>query len=228
MYTKGRYRAEDSMAQLICENHIMLLVMSRFSISLGFAEKSISEVCAENEVDSKTFLAVVNLILRGGDNRYKASLGGVKIDSLVKYLHRSHEYYLWSRLPKIGEKLKGVLSDDKISLLIVRYFEDYVLQIKEHLRYEEEELFPYIDKLTKGEATNGYSVEEFSRNHDHIDEPLTELKDVIIKYYSADNSEEVVGVIHDLLSCAHDLSLHNLVEDRLLVPLIRKIEEDEK
>ncbi|MFR9495813.1 MAG: hemerythrin domain-containing protein [Rikenellaceae bacterium] len=226
MHTKGRYRADDSMAQLICDNHIMLLIMSRFGIALGFADKSISEVCDENGVDCTTFLAVSNLILRGGDSCYKPSLDGVNIKDLVRYLHSSHDHYLTSRLPKIGNKLREVLSDDKISTLIMRYFEDYILQIKAHLCYEEEKLFPYITKLIAGDDTDGYSVDEFCKIHDHIDKPLTEFKDVIIKYYSAENSEEVVSVIHDLLTCVYDLSQHNMVEDRLLVPLIRKIEAD--
>ncbi len=228
IYLKGRYRATDSMAQLICDNNIMLLVMSRFGISLGFADKSVSEVCADNGVDCNTFLAVSNLILRGDNPSYQPSLEGVKVEGLISYLRRSHDYYISSRLPKIEQKLRAVLSDDKISLLIIQYYEDYILQIKAHLRYEEEELFPYIEKLAAGERTNNYSVDEFCRKHDHIDEPLTEFKDVIIKYYQAKNSDEVIGVIHSLLLCANDLLLHNLVEDRLLVPLIKKMEIDER
>lgn len=227
MHTKGRYRANDSMAQLICDNPILLLVMNHFHISLGFAEKSIEEACQDNGVDCTTFLAMVNLIIRRGDSSYTPQLDGVKIESLIQYLKRSHDYYLTTRLPAIGQKLGSVLSNDKISLLIIRYYEDYILQIKEHLQYEEQELFPYVTKLLNGEETNGYSVDKFCRMHDHIDEPLTEFKDVIIKYYSGDNSEEVVNVIHNLLTCASDISLHNMVEDRLLVPLICKIEEHE-
>ncbi len=228
MYIKGKYSCSDSMAQLICDNFVMLQVINRFGIPLGFAERTIDEVCSENKVDCPTFLAVVNLILRSDDISYKPSLEGVNIEGLVAYLHSSHNYYLTSRLPKIGVKLRAVLNEDTISLLIMRYFEDYVQQIKKHLRYEEEKLFPYVAKLAQGEVTNGFSVDEFCKKHDHIDEPLTEFKDVIIKYYNSSNSDQVVGIIHDLLSCAHDLSLHNMVEDKLLVPLIRQMEKNGK
>ncbi len=228
MYIIGKYKGTDSMAQLICDNHIMLLIMRRFGISLGFADKTICEVCTDNGVDCDTFLAVVNLILRRADSSYKPCLEGVKVEGLVDYLRRSHDYYLSVRLPEIGVKLHSVLSGDKISALIIRYFEDYVRQINEHMKYEETKLFPYIENLAKGNITEGYSVEVFTKKHDHIDEPLTEFKDVIIKYYRAENNEEVVRVIYNVLSCANDLSLHNLVEDRLLVPLIQKMEENER
>ncbi len=214
------------MAQLICDNHTMLSIISRFGIPLGFAEKSIEEVCCENGIDSITFLAIVNLLLR--DGAYTPRVEGVSLIGVVEFLRRSHEYYLGTKLPKIRTKLIGVLGDDKISRLIIQYFDDYVMQIKEHLRYEEEELFPYIERLTKGESTKGYCVELFCQKHDHIAEPLREFKDVIIKYYNAQNSEEVVSVIHSLLSYAYDLSKHNDVEDRLLVPLVRKEEEEKK
>ena len=62
MYKNGCYRETDKMSDLICENYPMVLVMSRFGISLGFGEKHIGEVCRENGVDTTTFLAVVNFL----------------------------------------------------------------------------------------------------------------------------------------------------------------------
>ena len=50
------------MSDLICENYPMVLVMSRFGIDLGFGEKNIGDVCRQNEVDSCTFLTVVNFL----------------------------------------------------------------------------------------------------------------------------------------------------------------------
>ena len=51
------------MSDLICENYPMLLVLSRFGISLGFGDKTIGEVCEDSGVDTKTFLTIVNLLL---------------------------------------------------------------------------------------------------------------------------------------------------------------------
>ena len=63
MYKLGKYTSSDSMSDLICDNYPMLFVMSRFGISPGFGEKSISQVCRMNKVDENTFLAVVNLLI---------------------------------------------------------------------------------------------------------------------------------------------------------------------
>ena len=63
MYKLGRYKQTDRMSDLICENYPMLLVLSRFGISLGFGDKTIGEVCEDSGVDTKTFLTIVNLLL---------------------------------------------------------------------------------------------------------------------------------------------------------------------
>ena len=56
------YKPTDKMGDLICENYALLQVMSRFGISLGFGDKSVQEVCDMNQVDSNTFLIVVNFM----------------------------------------------------------------------------------------------------------------------------------------------------------------------
>ncbi len=225
MYKIGKYRSTDSMSALICDNYPLLQVLGRFNIPLGVEEKSIGEVCAESNVDTTTFLAVINLMLNKKNASYKVCLDGVMIEYLMLYIRNSHQYYLELRLPKIRKKLVAALSDNKLSDLLIKYFDDYVIQIKEHLNYEEKELFPYIESIKDNLDRGSYSVDIYSKQHDHIDEPLTEFKNVLIKYYKGESTFEIMGVIHDLLSCADDLKVHNLVEDKLLVPLIQKIEE---
>lgn len=212
------------MATLICDNYSMLLVMSNFGIPLGVAEKSIEEVCNENRVDATSFLAVVNLLLRQGDASYKPSLEGVMASEVIKYLRNSHDFYINTRLPKIRTKLISALGDDTISKLIIKYFDDYFAEVKGHIRHEEDVLFAYVDRLSSGQS-DGYSIGKFADAHNNVHEPLTEFKDIIIKYYSGGNSD-IIGVIHDILSCAHDIALHTMIEDRLLVPLIIEMERE--
>ncbi len=223
MYIAGRYQVSDSMASLISDNYPLLQVMSRFGIPLGLGDRTIGEVCAENGVDAVTFLAVANLMLQQNNRAYKIDLAGLSLEDLMKYIRNSHIFYIKIRLPNIRKNLVEALAKSDMAALIVRYFDDYVAQIKQHLWYEEERLFPYINNLISGKEDE-FSIDIFSEKHDHIDEPLTEFKNVIIKYYSGDSSYEIMSVIHDLLSCAGDLLSHNLVEDRLLVPMIRQME----
>ena len=46
-----KYRATDKMSDLICDNYSLLMVMSRFGLSLGFGDKSVKDVCEAQGVD---------------------------------------------------------------------------------------------------------------------------------------------------------------------------------
>ena len=56
---------------------------------------------------------------------------------------------------------------------------------------------------------------------------LLELKNIIIKYYPAGESSNLLNeVLFDIFSCEKDLEDHCRVEDYLFVPLIAKIEKE--
>ena len=198
------------MSDLICENYPMLLVMSRFGIALGFGEGTIGEVCRRNGVDEKTFLTVVT---------------SLSVESLVAYLRRSHAYFLEFRLPAIRAKLMEAVDCDHndAGQAIVRYFDEYVCEVRRHMHYEEDTVFPYVASLLKGKRQH-YRIDVFSKQHDHVEERLAELKDIIIKYFPAQSSNLLNSVLFDIFACADDLSLHNRVEDDLFVPVIRALE----
>lgn len=82
---QSSYSRNDRMRDIINDNSILLTVINRFSISLGFGDKSVASVCMDNDVDVDTFLAVINLI-SGKD------LAGyhIAIQPLIKYLRKSH------------------------------------------------------------------------------------------------------------------------------------------
>ena len=100
MYRLSQYKETDKMGDLICENYPILLVVSRFGISLGFGDKDIAQVCADNGVDTPTFLAVVNLLLDEDESAAPAD-APLSVGALVRYLQNSHAYFLDFRLPVI-------------------------------------------------------------------------------------------------------------------------------
>lgn len=225
MYRIGKYKESDLMSDLICENYPMLLVMSRFGISMGFGDRAIGDVCSKNGVDTATFLAVVNLLVNE-DKDDKPSYESLSAASLVEYLKNSHSYFLDFKLPAIRLKLVEALNgnDSDMAVLIIRYYDEYVAEVRRHMAYEELTVFPYVESLLKGKPDKKYNIEIFSRKHDDIECRLTELKNIIIKYCPIRSSNELNSVMFDIFSCANDLLSHTEVEDNLFVPLIRQIE----
>lgn len=104
MYKTSKYTLTDKMSYLICDNYTLLQVMSRFDLSLGFGNKTVQEVCRENGVDCRTFLAVVNFMIEDSD-RMEDDVKDISMPSLMNYLKQAHHYFLDFCLPTIRRKL---------------------------------------------------------------------------------------------------------------------------
>ncbi len=223
MYLFGKCNESDRMSDLIGRDYRVLLIMSRFGIGIGVGEESIARVCARHGVDAATFLSVVNLLLdedAGGKPDF-----AISIPSLLAYLHNSHDYFLGFRLPSIRAKLAGIVDGkDELSQAIMRYFDGYVDEVRKHMEYEEKTVFPYIHTLLGGDVPAGYRIDVFQKRHDRIEAHLSEFKNIMIRFYPSQSTNEVNGVLFDIFNCEQELSSHNQVEDRLLIPAIARLE----
>ena len=226
MQRLGKYQESDGMSFLINDNYRILLVMSRFGIGLGFGDNTIDEVCRENGVDTKTFLAIVNMLL-DEDGLIDYSKAEVSIASLLFYLHNSHDYFLDFRLPVIRNELVDILDNQpgELSQAIIYYFDEYVSEVRKHMMYEEETVFPYVRALLRGEKDKDYNVSIFGTQHDRIESRLHEFKNILIKYYPAKSTNEINGLLFDIFNCESDLASHNAIENRLFIPAITEYEQ---
>lgn len=223
MHRIGKYTKNDLMSDLVSGNYKVLLVMSRFGIGLGFGDSTIDQVCRANGVDTDTFLTVANMMLYevvAGQERERVSM-----ESLIDYLHSSHDYFLGFRLPAIREKLLGTVGrKDELSRAIVKYFDEYTEGVNTHMTYEEQVVFPYVRALIAGNRPEGYSIGIFSRHHDQVEALLTEFKNILIKYYPSQSTNEINSVLFDIFNCENDLASHNAVEDLLFIPAVEALE----
>lgn len=222
-----RYTAADRMSELVGDNYIILLVMSRFGISLGFGDRTVDEVCRRSGVDTPTFLAIVNTML---DERYAPSPeeGEISVECFLRYLHNSHDYYLEFRLPEIRRKLIEAIDcrHGDIAFAVLRFYDEYVAEVRKHLEYEETTVFPYVRALLAGTADRSYDIHTFRRQHDQIEARLTELKNILVQYYPSEGSFGLSGVLFDIFSCEADLAKHNYVENHLFVPVVEQLERE--
>lgn len=215
------------MCDLVCDRYPVLPVMSRFGIALGFGDKTVAEVCAENRVDTATFLAVVNLLMNAGSGAELAE--EISLRSLTDYLHHSHGYFLDYRLPAIRRKLIEAVdcSLSDVSFAIMRFFDEYVAEVQRHMSYEEQTVFPYVYALLEGKKDAAYSMEMFRSRHDQVEVKLRELKNIIIKYYPSGGTNELNGVLFDIFTCEQELASHNAVEEEIFIPAVERLAAEE-
>ncbi len=220
---ESAYSAGNRMRDLIESDRLLLMVISRFGISLGFADRTIADVCRSNHVDTPTFLAIANFI---SDRPYDDS--HINLESLMGYLKRAHSYFLGYFLPSIRKKLIEVIGykgENDLSMLLLKFYDEYVEEVERHMAYENETVFGYVEGIIAGKLDEEYSISKFADKHDNMSTKLKELKDIIIRYYPQNNGDLLNSVLLDLISCEHDLQSHCRIEDRIFVPQVKRREE---
>lgn len=222
------YKETDLMSDVICDEPALLKMMARFGLPLGVGDKTVKHVCEENNVDFETFLAVANFIKHGarGASNY---LDKISVKCLIEYLKQAHIYFLDYQFPAIRRKLLEALDcsqSGEVSFLILKYYDDYIGELRKHMQHENRKVFVYVDDLLKGKRAPSYSISQFARSHSSIDIKLQELKNIIIKYYAPTEKEELLNtVLYDIFTGEEDLRLHNGVENELFIPAVKILED---
>ena len=224
MKIQKTYQEEDKMISLIRDNYDLLQSLGSFGIHLGFGDKTVREVCEQEQVDTYTFLTVVNFTING--YRDFDDTDRISLPTLVKYLRASHEYYLGYQLPAIRRELERALDEsNNLARLIMKLHHG---QNELKLRELKSIIIKYLpsDSLHNNQLTatlyNLYNCERWLSSHaeveDHIFIPAVrrhekKLKrdDVSVKISSmlgqnADNGEAlsdrerdvVIGVVQGM------------------------------
>ena len=234
------YEPTDKMVSLIKDDYSVLQALGAFGINLGFGDKTVRETCEWNQVDTYTFLAVVNYTINANNT---SNLGAknentaydddeqLSVPTLLHYLEASHAWFLDFQLPFIRRELEESLdADDQLGRLIMRLFDEYAAEISRHMKYEDKTLFPYVHSLLEGRPMSDYNIETFSKHHEQTDKKLREVKLMIIKYLPADAhlNNKLTATLYDIYSTEEWLRQHAQVEDHIFAPAILLLERKTK
>lgn len=200
----------------LADNQVLQLVQ-RFGIPFGVGDKTIETVCRENDVDCTTLLAVVNFAITG-EYQYTPD---IDVSTLRQYLENAHTYFMDFQLPRIRQMLLEAINlagvDNKVPLLIVRFYDEYVEEIRAHIQHENECAF-----------------EHHATDDKHIAAKAIELKNLIIKYYphherpstqSQEQTRLLYAVLHDIYHFENELALHCAIEDEIMLPALARTEQ---
>ncbi len=227
------FKPTDKMSDLMCAEPQTLSIIARFGLPMGVAEKTIEEVCKEHKVDIDTFLSVVNYTIYSTP----ASISALSAEALVNYLQAAHTYFLDFALPTLRRKLieavNTATNPSRIPLLIIQCFDDYIKEIQKHMIYENQYVFPYIQALLQHQKPE-YDLEVFAKQHGAVNESnitskLTELKNLIVKYYPSDIANNLLNsALYDIFLIEKEITTHCAIEDNLLVPCARLLTQQQQ
>lgn len=212
------YKFTDKMCDLMSHEEDAIQIISRFGLEMGVGEQTIADVCESHGVHTPTFLAIVNYKVF----KQRAVSTDIDIPTLQRYLRNAHTYFLDFRLPRLRRSLiEAIIPADpttKIPGLILRCYDEFVAEIRTHIEHENEGLF-----------------DEHEHDDQRITDKLTEIKNLIIKYYpTKPTSTEgtvtytLISVMSDLWHTEQDFADHCAIEDDILRPALTHIRPHNK
>lgn len=218
------FARNDKLRNLVFAYPHLLPVLSRFGIALGFGESTVEDVCRRSEVDVDTFLTVCNFFTNNRNTKLH-----IDVKALVKYLKSAHRYFIDYVLPGIRNKLISAIStglDSDLSWIFIKFYDEYVDEVRRHMSYEEEKVFTYVFDLLEGKRQDNFSIEDFSEIHLPIADKLRDMKELFVGHFTADNTrvDMLNSVLFDIMMCERDLMLHCSLEDSIFVPAVRELE----
>ncbi len=227
---KTYIKSDMKMSDLINENYSLLMLLEHFDIDFAVGDKTVSQICKENNINQSVFLVVSNLYNgfypNKGDNHLIDD-----IPIIIRLLKNSHRFYKEDKYPEIKECL--IKFHDKHNtediILIEKFFNDYFEEVLEHLDYEEQIAFPYFCQLIETETNqreSNFSAREYKKHHSDIETKLTDLKNLMLKHIALKNDLPLRRkFLYCLFELEFDLNIHSMIEEMILLPLIIKVEK---
>jgi len=229
------------MAEVIHLNYQLLPILSRFGLHLGFGEKTIEQLCSEHDIDMNFFLVILNAY---HDKKFfpHRHLKGFPLSLIISYLRKSHEYFLTVKIPRIDRLLEKLSpGGDEATTgslqLIHRFFDEYCQELSEHIRREEEKVYPYAFMVEEAffsgnprpgvlEVIREYSIDDYESEHDNVEDKLNDLQNIILKYLPPTLDLNLChALLNEMFRLESDLNDHARIEDKVLVPKVKLMEK---
>lgn len=222
------FSPQMKMADLIHANYKNLTVLNRLGIPLGFGEKTVDEVCKKYSVDVTLLLLICNVLVDNDMVPAEEQISRCPVEQVVRFLQKSHHYYLTVALPDIQQLLNRVVAgcSEIHGKALQRFFNEYIQEVESHLANEDQSVFPYIMRLLAEPKKSRFSIRQYKDRHANIEIKLTDLKNIIIKYIPCDKPDNLRDdLLVQLFDFEDDLNRHTLIEEKLLVPSVLLIEQ---
>lgn len=166
-----------------------------------------------------------------------AKFSHFSLATIIDYLRKTHTYYLKKKLLEIEQSIhllaRAYEGAHPLLILLHHFYSDYKLHLRKHIEEEEVKLIPYIEQLTLAEEKKetlaekpAYSIADFMSEHHDTEKDLEEIRKTILHYSPPSGNQTLYRILVSQLHVLEkDLAVHALMEDEVLLPRARAIEE---
>lgn len=222
-----KFSCNMKLAELVEANYRLLGVLSRVGIDGSYGEKTVSEACLQNGLDPDTVILLCEVYSFPEFEPSAAQLHRSHVGDILRYLHQSHDYYLSRVLAMMEGAVSQLLEPCTAAQrkVVWEFFSGYKAELEKHFSFEEQEVIPYVQDLIIGRRRSGFSIDRFEENHSNIDEKLSDFKNLVMKSLpsSCDKRLRIELLMH-VFVLQEDLKCHTYIEDHVLVPMVRLLE----
>ena len=198
-----RFNGKMKMAELVEKDFHLLTLCARLGIDRSFGEQTVESLCRSCEVDPDTFLLLCQVYSDPLFRPTVSQLRPCRVEDVLEYLHRSHDYYLDEALPRLSDGIEALTQPctEAQKQVIRRFLADFRHELEHHFASEEQSVIP---------------------NHTQIHETLSDVKNLILKSLpEACDARQRRDILLAIYALQHDIDRHTRIEDEVLVPLVR-------
>jgi len=215
------------MANLISGNPSLLILMEHFDLDFIVHDKTIEQLCRENTINEDLFISFCDLY-NGKNTLNSENYTESDIENIIRFLKNTHNFYKNEKYIEIKGFIEELYQENNLPevQLIGKFFDEYMDEVLEHLAYEDQTVFPYINHLLEDSSyAKVFSVKEYKDHHTDIESKLADLKSLLLKHIPLKERRSLrKKLLFSLSEFEYDLAIHSLIEDNLLVPLVMNLE----
>jgi regulator of cell morphogenesis and NO signaling len=225
-------KPDMKMSDLIFENPSLLMLMEHFQFDLVVHDYTVEQLSNKHSINPELFISFCNLYngfsISGIDHFSKGD-----ILSIIFFLRNSHQYYKYDKYPEIREYINQLYLKNNVAeiKMVEQFFDVYFSEVTQHLDYEEQVAFPSIcfqlgfENAIQTIENDDYNISVYRDHHTDIESELSELKNLLLKHIPVKDDRVLRRkLLISLFDLEFDLSIHSLIEESILIPLVKKFE----
>lgn len=231
---------QDYISEFSKQGFLSGSVLQRYQLDAGIERQHLLEVCRRRGINSSFILELMKAFEYAGTYS-KSKFEQYSVPVIIDYLRRTHHLYLTKKLPEIEQSINhlvyGYQYYQPYLVAVQALFARYRQNLVEHIEVEEKQFFPHAlylyDRSYRGGCINKlhkklrkYSVNDFLHHHDDTETELSMIMETINKYRPSQMEESLYRLLKSQITAfVHDLYIHAMIEDEVLVPKVAKLEK---
>jgi regulator of cell morphogenesis and NO signaling len=194
--------------------------------------QTLEQACISKGVDIEVIISDINKL--SNKDMTLQDFESMPLDELVDYIKKTHHKYIYENAQPSAEFIQKVANvhgeRHPETIEIAKLYIDLLDELHQHMMKEEQILFPYIRRMVQEPTNNGAfingPISVMETEHDEAGIILKKISKLSNDYEApADGCNTYKAAYSSIKAMQEDIHLHIHLENNILFPKARKLEE---